>query len=240
VFVQTVARQLPKPVYFEKMEMWNLAGVPALPLNPGLTALAPAAFRDRLLHNDDIVAVDLRGMAAYMGGHIHGALSIPLDSLPSYIGWFVAPEQPVLLIPDRNDDVEKAAIYLNRQGYDNIVGYLADGMAAWLMDDLPITYTPWLSPNELKAQMGSEMTLLDVRAPFEAETGMLPDALVVPHKQLLQEYHAIPVDKQVVAYCVAGPRSVAVVSVLEHRGYENLGVLSGGILAWRQAGFDLQ
>jgi hydroxyacylglutathione hydrolase len=54
------------------------------------------------------------------------------------IGWMIEPEKRIFLILESTRDVELAAQHLFRIGYDNVAGYLHQGMAAWENAALPL------------------------------------------------------------------------------------------------------
>ncbi len=61
------------------------------------------------------------------------------------------------------------------------------------------------------------------------EAGTLPDAeLRLPH------------DRLIATHCGHGQRAATGLSVLEHRGYRNLAIITEGIDDWRKAGGQVQ
>jgi len=236
-FVAQVARSLPVPLYFERMEEWNLAGPPLLSGLPVPQALSAAQFAQEA---ENAVVLDLRSMEAFAGAHIPGALSMELERLPSLIGWFVAGDKPLLLLTEGNG-VSTAVSYLIRQGYDRVAGYLAGGIRAWQMAAYPTASLGLTTVEQLSWALEAEDAgvLLDVREPEELAVGSLPAAVHVPLKQLAERLEEVPRTPGIMAYCGSGPRSAAAASILANAGYENVSVLLGGIAAWRKAGQPL-
>lgn len=96
-----------------------------------------------------------------------------------------------------------------------------------------------VSPQEAVMLFNHEDALvLDVRENSEFTDGRIPKAKHVPMGQLrnrigeLETYKAKPI----VAVCRSGSRSGYACSILKKNGFENVYNLSGGILAWDQAG----
>ena len=75
--------------------------------------------------------MDVRDPAAFAGGHIPNTLNIWKDCLPSYSGWFLNYEQPIIVVDENNSNIEDLKRYLIRLGYDNVYGYLSGGFPVW-------------------------------------------------------------------------------------------------------------
>lgn len=96
-----------------------------------------------------------------------------------------------------------------------------------------------VSPQEAVMLFNHEDALvLDVRENSEYSDGRIPKAKHVPMGQLknriseLEKYK----DKPIVAVCRSGSRSGYACSILRKHGFDKVYNLSGGILAWDQAG----
>jgi len=82
--------------------------------------------------------------------------------------------------------------------------------------------------------------LLDVREPFEWVTGHAPGALHVPLGQLAARQDAIPRDADLLVVCASGSRSALAVDLLRRAGYQSIGNVAGGMLAWHAAGLPIE
>jgi glyoxylase-like metal-dependent hydrolase (beta-lactamase superfamily II)/rhodanese-related sulfurtransferase len=86
--------------------------------------------------------------------------------------------------------------------------------------------------------------ILDVREPeeFVGDLGHIEGALLVPLDSLQQRlpklagYHERPV----AVICRAGARSASACAILEHAGFAHVSNLTGGMLAWSEAGLPVQ
>jgi SulP family sulfate permease len=95
-----------------------------------------------------------------------------------------------------------------------------------------------ISPQELwKAlrQPGPPL-IVDVREPREFKRGHIPQAQLIPLPRLLAEAHEFPADRQVVLVCQGGRRSSRAAYILNRKGFSNITVMQGGMLAWENAG----
>ncbi|QAT51043.1 pyridine nucleotide-disulfide oxidoreductase [Caproiciproducens sp. NJN-50] len=78
------------------------------------------------------------------------------------------------------------------------------------------------------------VTLLDVRTPEEASTGMIDGAVNIPVDELRSRLSELPKDKPVYAYCAVGLRGYVACRILTQHGFDCYN-LSGGIKTWRDA-----
>jgi SulP family sulfate permease len=74
--------------------------------------------------------------------------------------------------------------------------------------------------------------VIDVREPREYKGGHIPNAHSIPLPVLLNHLDQIPRDHPVVMVCQSGRRSTRATALLRDRGYDNVRVLEGGMIAW--------
>lgn len=85
-----------------------------------------------------------------------------------------------------------------------------------------------------------EALLLDVREVHEYEFENVPGALLLPLSFLDADSFPSLGGVKVVIMCAIGKRSAAVQKQLVAAGFANLYNLTGGIDAWKKAGFETQ
>ncbi|HET8689715.1 MAG TPA: MBL fold metallo-hydrolase, partial [Methanosarcina sp.] len=155
--------QLEFPPYFKKMEQYNREGPPLLHGLPAPKLLSPGEFRAEM--EKGAVVVDTRLPHSFGGVHIKDSYSIWLGGIPSFAGWMLPYDKPILLVLEEKEQLETALRYLVRLGYDNIAGFLNGGIAAWYMKALPVNGFNFISVHNLKNKLEKNegMTLLDVR-----------------------------------------------------------------------------
>ena len=78
---------------------------------------------------------------------------------------------------------------------------------------------------------GADVTLLDVREPWEAEIAALPGAVLIPLGELPDRVGELDPDREVIAYCHGGVRSLRAAGVLQDAGLK-VRSMAGGIDAW--------
>jgi hydroxyacylglutathione hydrolase len=226
-FVHNVVRKLPKPLYFEHIEAINLEGPPLLGHLPVPNPLSPATFQEMV---EGCYVIDVRSIEAFSGSHVPGSFAMSLHTIPSYIGWFVPYDRPLLLVMG-DASVKDALRYLVRQGYENVRGYLSGGMRNWAMKGYPTDSMRLLSPRELINQK-EEWWILDVRSDEEWAADKIPGAHHISMKQLHDRLNEVPNEERVVVYCGNGPRSLVAASAIQRAGCKHVGLLHGGIMAW--------
>ncbi|MEJ2222269.1 MAG: MBL fold metallo-hydrolase, partial [Desulfobacterales bacterium] len=119
-----------QPPYFKQMEKLNREGSARMPASVRTPNPCDADHFEKAMQKG-MTALDIRSAEAFAGAFIPGSLAIPVDMIPAYAGWFLSYDQPIGLITDHFEDIQKAVRYLARLGYDNIEGYLKNGLTAW-------------------------------------------------------------------------------------------------------------
>jgi rhodanese-related sulfurtransferase len=93
-----------------------------------------------------------------------------------------------------------------------------------------------ITAGELAAWLADERrekpVLLDVREPWEYEKARIEGATLMPMRELPSRIGQIDEDKEVVAICHHGGRSMQVAMFLEKQGFKRVHNLVGGIDAW--------
>jgi len=93
-----------------------------------------------------------------------------------------------------------------------------------------------ITAGELAAWLADERrekpVLLDVREPWEYEKARIEGATLIPMRELPSRVGQIDEDKEVVAICHHGGRSMQVAMFLEKQGFKRVHNLVGGIDAW--------
>jgi hydroxyacylglutathione hydrolase len=221
------------------MEKYNREGLPLPDCLPVPVPLTPAEFNKEM--EKGAVVVDTSLPAAFGGAHIEGSYSIWLGGLPSFAGWMLSYDKPILLVLEDQNHLEKAVRYLIRVGYDRIPGYLKDGIEGWYNAGSPVETLPLLSVHHLKEKLdtGEKLTIVDVRRQEEWDSGHIRSSLHIYVGQIEQRLSEIPRDKPLVVLCSVGHRAGIAASVLLRAGFPKVYNVLGSITAWRHAGFPL-
>ena len=96
-----------------------------------------------------------------------------------------------------------------------------------------------LTPQEVaQGLQDGRIILVDVREPNETAVERFPEAVLVPLSGFDPAAIPDPGDRDVVFACRSGRRSVTASLAAQQQGFPYGSHLAGGILAWKQAGFE--
>lgn len=114
------------------------------------------------------------------------------------------------------------------------------GTAVLLLNNSPAATSAL--PREISVAQAAQLReqgafVLDVRQPEEWNELHVPGATLIPLDQLASRVNEVPKDKEVVVICRSGNRSQAGRDILLQAGFEKVTSVSGGIIAWRNAGY---
>ncbi|MEE8424172.1 MAG: MBL fold metallo-hydrolase [Thermodesulfobacteriota bacterium] len=238
------SEQHERPHYFGKMEVYNLNGPPLLKQLPDPPPLSPKEFQKQM--DDGAIVVDTRMPTSFGAAYIKGSYSIWLDGIPTYAGWVLTYDIPVLLVLENRGQGEKAVRYLVRLGYDKIAGYLCRktgecGVELWYNVAFPMEHIGLLTVHELKYRLESseDLKMLDVRTDKEWGRGHISGAIHIHVGNLRERINEIPKkDHPIVVLCGSGRRSSIGASILSRGGYQKIYNILGGMTAWRNAGYE--
>jgi rhodanese-related sulfurtransferase len=185
-----------------------------------------------------VQVLDVRDAAEYATGHLAGSLNIGLGGqYATWAGTVLDASWPIVIIAEPGRE-EEAAVRLGRIGFDEVKGYLNDGMAA--LADRPdlIETTERVNAAMLADDMATEQSplLLDVRGPGEWTAKHVRGSVNLPLTQLRNRMNEVPRDRRIAVMCAGGYRSSIAVGLLRKSGIDNVEELAGGITAWETAG----
>ena len=233
-FVQkSLGEELVVPRYFKKMEEYNLNGAPLLSELAYPKPLSLEVFEEEM-QEQNMIVIDTRMPYSFAGSHIPNSLSIWLGGTSAYTGWILDTDQYIVFVHERSTDMEQAAAYLRRMGFDNMCGYLCRGIEDWIEKGKPQSSIGTISAIQLKNKLESgEVELVDVREPNEwKEDGVIEGAKRIFFADLPEKASSLPKDKPLAITCSVGKRSSIAVSLLERAGFKNVSNVLGGMTAW--------
>lgn len=231
---------MPPPAYFPANARMNREGYDAIDtvMGRGETALEPDAF-EALANETGALVVDTRSPADFHKGFIPNSVSIGIDG--SFANWagslLGAPAQPILLVCDAGREHE-AVTRLARVGYQQVLGYLKGGTAAWEASGRELDALESIAPEEfLRRRDAAEgitgsndggLNVLDVRKPSENAAGSLPEADNLPLDGLNAGMGRLDRAKTYYLHCASGYRSMIAASILKARGFDKVVNVEGG------------
>jgi molybdopterin/thiamine biosynthesis adenylyltransferase/rhodanese-related sulfurtransferase len=99
-----------------------------------------------------------------------------------------------------------------------------------------------IDPSEVKELLDEGVVVVDVRETEEVAAGHLPGARHVPRSYLESRIEGIVPDRfaNVILYCASGVRSAYAARTLgEDLGYQNVKSMTGGIVLWKDRGYEV-
>lgn len=191
--------------------------------------------------------LDLRPKADYVQAHVPGSVHLEADAqLSNRIGFMLPPDIPVILLLADPADYAAVVYSLGRVGFDQVLGYLADGLTTWQAMGLPITAgdVKDIEAPELKQMLeagnGAAPVVVDVREPWEYRQGHVPGAVLMPLGELAQRAGELDAGRPVAVICATGNRSQSGSAVLGQKGFKTIYNVRGGTLGWMRRGFTLE
>ena len=215
----------PFPDYYAHMGPINLMG----PESPALRVL------DELDPSDlpgDATLVDIRPRPAYAAGHIPGSLGIEMsDQVAVWAGWLLPFDSPVVLVAQREQDVEEVVRQFGRIGFDDVLGVVY-GVEGWAEAGGALASFETRTTDELALAIatGDNPQVLDVRSPGEWEEGRIEGSVhrYVPHRKAgLPE--GLDRSRRLWVTCGSGYRAFVGSAYLEAEGLQLVVVTPNGV-----------
>jgi hydroxyacylglutathione hydrolase len=181
--------------------------------------------------------LDTREPEEFATAHLIGSINIGLSGqYATWAGTVLSREKPIVIIANPSRESE-SAVRLGRIGFDNVAGYLKDGMRGLeLRPDLTATTERFSAPLAAKRISSSEPPqLLDVRTPREREQKSIEGSVGIPLNHLLKRVRELPKNRPLLVYCAGGYRSSIAASLLQREGFGDVTEIAGGIAAWEAA-----
>jgi len=205
---------VPYPSYYRFMGPANLRGLPPPRLEVPILDGVP----------DDVVIIDGRPMAQFAEGHHAGSLGVELrDSFGTWVGWVTEHNSPIVLILNRDQDLDDALRQLARIGYDDVRGVVHELRGQ--LESFPIVGASAFAD---AASDGAQ--IVDTRAPDEWEDGIIEGSTLSYAPDLVTDT-PIGLDKASLVWvaCESGYRATIAASLLEARGYEPVVLAHAGV-----------
>jgi hydroxyacylglutathione hydrolase len=239
---QVLAGQPEPPTYFAMMKRLNREGPALLDGRPAPAEESAAALPEALRGGD--IVVDLRSADDFRAGHLPGTLSIPFGrSFTGWAGWLLPYDRDIHFVAAGSGDdaralAGRAAMNLALIGIDRVRGYFtAEALESWSRASGPLESVTDVDAATLDSMLRrGELSVVDVRARSEWDTGHIQGARNVPLGEVASHARELAEAGPVVVQCASGARSTIASSILLAHGVRDVINLRGGLAAWRNAG----
>lgn len=244
-FIEFATTELPEqPGNHKRIKSINRKG----PRPLGILENRPLRIEESLAHfQNGVTLLDTRSKADFVRSHIPGAIHIQADSqLSNRIGFVLPSDVPVILMLDDASLYEQVVYALARVGYEDIIGYLAEGLDVWEKMGLPLTagdiqdIEPKQLHQMLKDSADDAPLVVDVREPWEYKRGHVPGARLIPLGQLSERMNELDPKHPVAVICASGNRSQSAAALLGQKGFETIYNVVGGTGAWVRSGLEVE
>ena len=251
-FVDLVtADQSDAPPYFTYDAVLNSKERPTL--DAALARELNPLTLDRVLALQDEGAqvLDTREPGDFAAAHLARSVNIGLGGqYATWAGTVLSRERPIVIIADPGRENE-AAVRLGRIGFDQVLGYLNDGLRSLeSRPDLTATTERLSAPLAAERLAPHEPPLaepaplaplaIDVRAPSERAHKYIAGSVHIPLNHLAERLQDLRPDQSLIVYCAGGYRSSIAASLLQRHGFTRVSEIAGGITAWEAAHLDVQ
>jgi hydroxyacylglutathione hydrolase len=182
--------------------------------------------------------LDTRDANEFAAAHLTGSINVGLaGQYATWAGTVLRHDKPIVIVAAPGREHE-SAVRLGRIGFDNVVGYLRDGLGSLAGRADLVGRTERLSP-EVAAGRAATAAVVDVRTPHEREEGAIARSMSIPLSQLEQRLGELPRNRPLIVHCAAGYRSSIAASVLKREGFGDVSEIAGGMGAWQAAGLPV-
>ncbi len=227
---------LPPPQYFFEDARINKDGYESIDsvMAENSKPLSVAEFINEI--KKGALILDTRKADDFEKGFVPGSINIGLNGqLAVWVGTLIKINQPLVLVTEAGKEQE-TVLRLARVGYENVVGYLKDGISSWT-DKLETVKS--ITAEEIKDEMKKGVEVLDVRKPGEWSVSHLKDASFLPLADMPANFKDLNRDTTYVVHCGGGYRSMTAISLMRNHGFKNLINVYGGFGAMQKAGMEI-
>lgn len=229
----------PPPGYFPQNVLMNIKGYESIDkvLERGARALTPQEF-EAAANETDALLLDTRRSQLFTKEFVPNSVNISIDgSFATWVGTLIpSVEQEILVVAEENR-LEEVLTRLARVGYDHVLGYLKGGIEAWKEAGFETDSIESVDA-EVVAEKQKEggINILDVRKKSEYDSEHVTGAINAPLDYINESMTKVDKNKTYYVHCKSGYRSMAFISTLKARGYNNLIDVNKGFDGMKKSG----
>jgi len=235
-FIKEVTEGLTAPPqYFPLNVQLNKQGYESISevLRKGTLPLSVAIF-EVAANETNAIILDTRDPQVFAKGFIPNSINIGIDgNFAPWVGALIPDIKQAILIVAEEGRQEEVVTRLARVGYDNAIGFLEGGLAAWKNAGKEFDIITSVTIDELAAASGTDqdINVLDVRKNTEYDAEHVKGAVNASLDYINDSMQLVDKNKTWYVHCAGGYRSMIFISVLKARGFDNLIDIKGGFKA---------
>ncbi len=243
-FIQEVTEGLTTPpAYFSGNVKMNKEGYQDIDkvLQQGLVALNPQEFED-LVNAQGALMLDTRAPQVFSKAFIPNSINIGIDGgFAPWVGALIPDLKQAIVIIAEDGREEEVVTRLSRVGFDNTIGYLRGGIAAWKEAKKETDQLLSIAASEFENRLKEEIKVLDVRKSSEYSSEHIDSAKVenVPLDYVNELIKNLDKKQEYYIHCAGGYRSMIMSSILKSRGFEQIIDIAGGFKAIKETSISL-
>lgn len=227
---------LPPPLYFFEDARINKNGYDSVELVMAKSNCPLNALQFEEAIRKGAVVLDTRTADDFEKGFIPGSINVGLNGQYAiWVGTLIDIQQPMVLVTDPGKEFE-SILRLARVGYENVWGYLNEGIQGWKKELEVIKSIP---PDAMKLEMQKGAEVIDVRKPSEWHTSHVKNATFIPLSGIPANTRGMDKSKAYLVHCGGGYRSMTAISLMRRQGFTNLTNIYGGFGAILTAGVEV-
>lgn len=195
------------------------------------------AINARLLKNElqnGALLIDVRYINSIIEtGSIPNAIFIGIQgNIESWSHFLIENKSSnIYFLKEENTDFLELKYRFHRAGFNNIHGYLKDGIKAWIQEGFEIEPYKAIHPQDFINNFDSidVNLILDVRSEREYENQHINGSQNIPLEKLHQFTNSLTADKEYYIICAGGYRSLIAASILKQNSIFKTIDIYGGI-----------
>lgn len=236
-FVKEVTSDLvAPPQYFPKNAVMNKMGYESIDeiLAHGVIGLDVKEFKQSIDRNGAII-LDTRPKEQFAEGFIPGSTFIGIDdTFAPWVGALITDlKTPIVFLAEPGKE-EEVVIRLSRVGYDNALGFLKDGIEAWIAAGEKLDSVEQVTADEFVPIFEDGANLLDVRKESEFSSQHILGATNFPLDFINDNINTLDKEATWYVHCAGGYRSMIATSILKSNGYAHVINIIGGFKALKE------
>lgn len=178
--------------------------------------------------------VDLAPPPRFAQSHPAGAVSLPFGPAFAQAATGLTRDLPVVVFAEQPAVAERARVELERAGL-TVADVYAQGIDAWVREGGEREGVAQMTVDQLAEALGAgrdDLTVLDVREPYEWRSGVIPGALLMSMGTVPSRVAELDRERTIAVLCAHGNRSAQVAAWLGQQGFDHVHNVPGGMALW--------